>query len=184
MTSIDLQRQAGEYVLGTLAPETRKKFAVAMSRDPGLQELVAQWERHLAPLEADIAPIQPRDAVWSGIEAALDGAPRDALNISIRANEGIWIKTRPGVEKKQLLIDRAVGTQSFLVRLAPGTKFASHRHRQVEECLMIEGDLTIGEESYGPGDYVAALAGSIHPVIHTKSGAMFYISGELNEAFD
>jgi quercetin dioxygenase-like cupin family protein len=182
MTAADTQRRAGEYVLGTLAPEARQKFVAEMLQDTALQDLVAQWEQRLAPLEQGISPVEPPSEVWSRIEAAIDVKPWSGIDVSIRADEGTWEEFVPGVEKKQLLIDRKSRTESYLLRLAPGAQLPPHQHSKTEECLMISGDLTIGEEQYGPGDYLAVPAGIMHPAIFTRDGALVYISGEIHEA--
>ncbi len=179
MTAADMQRRAGEYVLGTLAPDARQRFVAEMLQDPGLQDLVAQWEQRLAPLEQGATPIEPPDEVWSRIEAAIDVTPWSDIKVSIRANEGVWVEILPGVEKKQLLIDRKLGTESYLLRMAPGAELLPHQHTKTEECYMIAGDATIGEEHYEQGDYLAIPAGTSHPMIFSQGGALMYISGEI-----
>ena len=182
MTSAGTQRRAGEYVLGTLAPDARRQFVAEMLQDTGLQDLVAQWEQRLAPLERGVTPVEPPDQVWSRIEAAIDVKPWSGIDVSIRADEGTWEEFVPGVEKKQLLIDRKSRTESYLLRMAPGAQLPPHQHSKTEECLMIAGDLAIGEERYGPGDYLAVPAGVMHPAIYSQGGALVYISGEIHEA--
>jgi quercetin dioxygenase-like cupin family protein len=182
MTAADTQRRAGEYVLGTLSPEARQKFVAEMLQDTGLQSLVAQWEQRLAPMEQGIAPVEPPDEAWNRIERAIDVQPWSGIDVSIRADEGTWEEFLPGVEKKQLLIDRKTRTESYLLRMAPGTQLLPHQHSKTEECLMISGDITIDDQQYGPGDYLAIPAGVPHPAIFTKGGALFFISGEIHEA--
>ena len=182
MTSADLQRWAGEYVLGTLAPDSRQKFTAAMSRDSSLQEIVAQWEQRLAPLDRGIAPVQPPDAVWNRIEAAMNVAPRSEINVTIRADEGTWEQLLAGVEKKQLLRDLNSGTETYLLRCAPGTVLPPHHHTMTEECLVISGDISFGGEHYGPGDYLAVAGGTDHPEAFSRGGALLYISGEIHAA--
>jgi len=182
MTDADLQRRAGEFVLGTLAPDARLQFVAEMLQNTGLQDLVAQWEQRLAPLEQGVTPVDPPAEVWNRIEAAIDVKPWSGIDVSIRADEGTWEEYLPGVEKKQLLIDRKTRTESYLLRMAPGTQLLPHQHSKTEECLMISGDLRVGDEVYGPGDYLAIPAGIMHPAIFTEGGALFYISGEIHEA--
>jgi anti-sigma-K factor RskA len=66
-------RLASEYVLGTLRGPARRRFEALLPAHPALREAVAQWQQRLLPLSASVAPVQPSDAVWRGIESRLFG---------------------------------------------------------------------------------------------------------------
>ena len=66
------------YVLG-IGPETeRAAFARAMSADPALAALVADWEERLAPLAGALPEMPPSPGLLASIEAALDRSGRTA----------------------------------------------------------------------------------------------------------
>ena len=170
---------AGEYVLGTLDDASRRRFAAALADNPALQALVEGWEQRLGALEGGTAPHEPTPELWEKIEGALDQAPGD--NVTVRGGEGRWEVIAEGVEKKSLFFDPDAGTESFLLRLAPGTRLPVHHHVMVEECLVIDGDFTIGDERLVAGDYHVAKAGSEHPEAWTVGGNVLYIRGERHE---
>jgi anti-sigma-K factor RskA len=64
-------RLAAEYVLGTLAGRARRRFETLLPAHPALRAAVADWQRRLAPLAAEIAPVEPSAAVWRRVQAQL-----------------------------------------------------------------------------------------------------------------
>jgi anti-sigma factor ChrR (cupin superfamily) len=69
-----------------------------------------------------------------------------------------------------------------LVRMAPGAKIPKHRHASVEDILLVEGTLVIGDVTMRAGEYCHAEAGSVHARSHAPSGCTFLLIGsEKNE---
>ena len=122
--------------------------------------------------------VEPRASMWEAIEAALDAAGPPAT-VTVRKQEGEWRMLGPGLEIKVLMVDRDAGFQSFLLRLAPGCQLPPHDHGSLEECLLLEGDMLIGDRAYAAGDYHAALPGSRHAPISTRNGGLVFIRGQL-----
>ncbi|MBK8185087.1 MAG: cupin domain-containing protein [Candidatus Competibacteraceae bacterium] len=178
MNRNEVEQLAGDYVLGALSGLELTEFEANLARDPKLQQLVAAWERRLTPLAATLPEVEPRASVWDAIEAALDDAGPPAT-VTVRSGEGEWRTLVPGTEIKVLMVDRDAGFQSFLLRLAPGTRLPPHDHSILEECLLLEGDMLIGDRAYSRGDYHAALPGSRHAPISTRNGGVVFIRSEL-----
>jgi anti-sigma factor ChrR (cupin superfamily) len=98
-----------------------------------------------------------------------------------------WEKTRfPGVEAKTLLIDRASGVVTSLMKFAPGARLPDHEHMLIEQTYMLEGSLVCGEGECKAGDYVWRPAGSRHQAWAGPQGglmlAMFQIPNKFFEA--
>ena len=178
MNQNEAESLAGDYVLGTLSGPELAEFEANLARNPELQRQVAAWERRLTPLAATLPEMEPRATVWDAIEAALDEAGPPAT-VTVRAEEGEWRMLVPGTDIKVLMVDREAGFQSFLLRLAPGTLLPPHDHSILEECLLLEGDMLIGDRAYSRGDYHAALPGSRHAPISTRNGGIVFIRSEL-----
>jgi anti-sigma-K factor RskA len=64
-------RLASEYVLGTLRGPARRRFDALLPSHPGLRRAVARWRADLMPLTEAIAPVEPSERVWSGVQRAL-----------------------------------------------------------------------------------------------------------------
>ncbi len=178
MSTEERELRAAEYVLGTLDAESRGRFQEELDEDSALRDLVEAWERRLVGLDREAAATALPAGLWERIEGDLDSSQ----NITLRAEEGAWQRLGAGVEKKLLFSDPTIGCESYLLRLAPGTCLPNHHHKLAEECLMIEGDLSIGDLRLRAGDYHAAQPGSEHPEIATEHGALVYIRGEIRAA--
>ena len=72
-----LDALARDYALGTLQGPARRRFERVLRDRSEAQRAVAGWQRRLDSLAASVPPMQPRPAVWSGLEQRLF-APKDA----------------------------------------------------------------------------------------------------------
>ncbi|OXY82863.1 anti-sigma factor [Oceanimonas doudoroffii] len=63
---------AGEYVLGTLSAEERRRVEQRLQADAALRDAVAQWEERLHPLTALAEPRAPSSRLWPRVERTLD----------------------------------------------------------------------------------------------------------------
>jgi anti-sigma-K factor RskA len=66
-------RLAAEYVLGTLSRRARARFQSLLKYDPGLRQLVAEWESRLTPLADAAGDIAPPARLWRRIAARIGG---------------------------------------------------------------------------------------------------------------
>lgn len=183
MTDREHDLLAGEYVLGTLDGPARDDFAQALAHDAGLQELVAAWERRLAGLDAAVAEEAPSSGLFNRIVAAIDGETglRDTA-LTIRSADGDWQTILEGVEKKTLLRDEEEGVESYLLRVAPNTKFPAHGHARIEECYVIEGEFFYGDLRLRAGDFQAVPPGYDHVEAYTEIGTTVFLRGEIRDA--
>jgi len=67
---------AAEYVLGTLRGCARARFQSLMRYDPGLRQVVAEWEARVTPLAHAASEIAPPARVWQAISRRIAGAAR------------------------------------------------------------------------------------------------------------
>jgi anti-sigma factor RsiW len=178
MSDNDMDIAAGEYVLGLLSPDQRHRFEERLAREPALREQVARWAALLGRLERGNEAVPPRD-LWSRIEQALDREASASSFHTVRLDDGEWTRIRPGLERKLLYRDPATGTESYLFRMAPGALIEGHHHSSPEECLILEGDLSVGELRLNAGDYHVAGRGSMHPVLRSQGGAVMFVRGAV-----
>lgn len=170
---------AAEFALGALARDAHTRAARRTERDPEFRERVERWQGLLAGLEPAGAEATPSASVWTRIEAAVDDLEGAPGTRTVRREQGAWEQLGPGIEKKLLNVDPESGAQSYLMRLAPGARLPPHDHETAEECLVVEGELCIGDRCIGPGEYHLAPAGVHHAVVASKVGAVFFIRGAL-----
>lgn len=100
----------------------------------------------------------------------------------VKASEGTWRRIAPGVMAKVLSFDRASRRVTTLLRIAPGSSYAPHRHTAVEELFVLEGGCTIGGRAMTVGDYHRAEIGTEHHDTSTDDGCLLLvISSPQNE---
>jgi quercetin dioxygenase-like cupin family protein len=97
----------------------------------------------------------------------------------VRRDDGIWVELLPGVALKLLATNASDGTQTSLMKLAPGARVLAHQHPHTEEFFVIDGAIEIGAAQFGAGDYVAYPAGVTHTEMCSPSGGMILIRGAI-----
>jgi anti-sigma factor ChrR (cupin superfamily) len=98
---------------------------------------------------------------------------------TIRAADMHWVSAGPGVDVKVLRTDAGRNDQTVLIRMQPGAVVVGHPHTQEEECLVLEGEVFIGEYHLGQGDMHVARPGAVHAPIRAPRGALLMIRSEM-----
>ena len=74
-----------------------------------------------------------------------------------------WRATRyPGIFLHFLRRDEVTGDAPVLIRMQPGCRSPAHRHKGLEEVLILQGGYRDDRGLHGAGDYVVNDAGSVH----------------------
>ncbi len=108
----------------------------------------------------------------------------------VRPAEMEWKATRfPGCEVKPLLVDKATGLVTALMRLAPGAVLPDHEHVKIEQTWMLEGRLLDREGpaaglAVGPGEFVWREPGSRHVAWTPEGGLMIAMFQVPNKFFE
>lgn len=127
----------------------------------------------LAPLE--LAP-DHRASLRGRLMARVgDSQRRHAGLVTVRAGDGVWRDVKAGVRVKTLR--EAPTGASVLIELAPGAALPAHRHRYLEEGIILQGGLQVDDLELGPGDYHVSPAGSRHGRISSRQGTIAYLRG-------
>lgn len=103
---------------------------------------------------------------------------------AIRSEEMVWHPHPvPGLTISVLHTDSVTRQMSALIRCQPGSSYPVHRHAGIEEILMLEGDFICEDRIYGPGDYMLSGVGSIHNLIETRNGCLFFVRTSMDNEF-
>jgi hypothetical protein len=94
----------------------------------------------------------------------------------IKASEGTWRGIAPGVMAKLLSFDPISGRTTTVLRFAPGTSYAPHRHTAVEELYVLEGGCRIAGREMRVGDYHRAEIGTVHHDTSTDEGCLLLVT--------
>lgn len=132
----------------------------------------------LAAIPTEALPPPHKRALQSRLNARLEREQVPFL--SIRESEGAWHELLPGIRIKPLRANRQEGTQTSLWRLSPNAEVPRHAHHLDEECLVLSGQVRMGEQVFCAGDYVIAPSGSQHMAFWADAEALLLIRGELD----
>lgn len=85
-----------------------------------------------------------------------------------------WISLGKKIQVKVLHDDGV--TLSWLLKLLPGGHLPEHDHADgAEECMVLEGQLSINGDVFGCGDYQIAHPGSVHYEVSSQDGALVFL---------
>jgi anti-sigma factor ChrR (cupin superfamily) len=108
----------------------------------------------------------------------------------VKVNDLAWQPTRfAGIDAKPLLVDRASGLVTSLIRMAPGAVLPDHQHVLIEQTWVLEGHLVDkagpdeGIECL-PGEFIWRPAGSRHVAWSPKGGTMLAMFQIPNKFFE
>ncbi|MGH8602515.1 MAG: cupin domain-containing protein [Gammaproteobacteria bacterium] len=140
------------------------------------------------------ATLLPQDVMQALLEASAPLAPDPERALRVRRrllrqargskhaglttvlkDEGGWTKLGPLVEMKLLRNDQE--SRSYLLKMHPGAVLPPHQHTLDEECLMLEGEVWIGDIHLCAGDYHVAAKGTPHGAIRTSTGGVAFLRG-------
>lgn len=132
-------------------------------------------------LLAAIAVVQPaperagrmRERLLARVRHAPPAVAAEAQLATTRAADDGWDELLPRIFAKRVYTDGYA--ESYLVRLEPGCCAPAHRHPEDEECIVLSGELRIGDIVLRAGDIHVAYRGSAHGETTTESGALVYL---------
>lgn len=141
-----------ERILGAAAPQAKSRKIVEDSRAGKQGQIWREWT-------PDVDDILIRNCAMNGWE-----------------DTGI-----PGIEVRRLSADRERNQMTALFRMAPGTAYPRHVHDGPEECYVLQGDLSVGDQVMHAGDYQKMAPGTQHGVQSTENGCVLLIVSSLSD---
>jgi anti-sigma factor ChrR (cupin superfamily) len=178
--------------LDLLEEEERQAFAKARREQPILERQVAELRETSAQL-ALLAPAEtPPPALRQQLLERIKQLPQTepdritlAPGLFLRFSDRmVWQETAiPGIKVKSLHVDPVRRIATSLVKMEPGAVYPAHRHQEIEELFMLEGDVTISGHNIKSGDFCRAEPGTIHESIRTEGGCIFMAMASLDNEF-
>jgi quercetin dioxygenase-like cupin family protein len=166
------------YVAGVLDPDELAEFKAHLSA--GCLQCgtrIRETQEALAAIPASLQALSPAPAIKDRLLTRIES--ENAGLVFIDADEGAWVEAEPGIFAKILNMDAEHGRLTALVRLAPGSRYAAHRHVGTEEVFVLEGSCYCGGRLLRKGDYHRADIGSVHVDMRTDEGSLMLISAPL-----
>jgi anti-sigma factor ChrR (cupin superfamily) len=101
---------------------------------------------------------------------------------SIKLSAGDWQPgERPG-EMIRPLVEDPRGYRTMLMKVAPGPLGSLHAHAEIEQIYVMDGDFFDDDSSYGPGDFVLRMPGTLHRAGSKSGCTMLIVYAPLIEA--
>lgn len=165
--SFDFHEACELWAAGALPIEAERALDAVAKGNVDVAAQMREFHPLVDGLLGCVTPVEPPARIKQAVLSRIGRAPRIHIR---RAQAARWEDLGGGLSRRILGIDRHRRTISTLLRMAPGGCLAEHHHHGAEEVLVISGDLRVGGEVYGPGDYFFAEAGSDHGELSTESG--------------
>ncbi len=78
---------AGEYALGLLHGEERRRVEQRLRAEPAFAALEEEWRMRLSGFAGGVAPVEPDPSSWADLERSLFGEPQ---RTSVWSSVGLW----------------------------------------------------------------------------------------------
>ena len=143
---------------------------------------IARMEEAAALFAESVAPLAPPPSLRDRLLARIGAFEQLKPVADVRRDENTWIQSGiPGVDIKTLFRESALGRSTYLVRMEPGARLPGHHHGDLEQCLVLEGDIRWGDLAYEAGDFVVMGKDTDHPEIYTVNGNLLLLIAGHNE---
>jgi quercetin dioxygenase-like cupin family protein len=159
-------------------PELRKRVVAAVAQEADRE--TAQFKQVADTLALTAVPVSPRASLRERLMARIEGHtdvrldPLKGLTF-VKASEGTWQEMAPGVAAKVLFFDPVSRRATTLVRMAPGSRYAPHRHPEAEELYVLKGSCFCGGHELTAGDYHRAKADTEHHDTSSGDGCLLLV---------
>lgn len=182
-----LREMAAASVLASLQPSEQAALDAHLAK--GCSECESEIRAagelalELASLVETAPPVGLREKVLAKVtqESRSPGVLLEEKGILIkRPDELAWRAFIPGIDRKLLHTDGDRRYRSYLLRFEPGAKLFKHRHPEVEEILVISGDVHISGMHMKAGDYCRAGADSIHEESWSDAGCVLFVVASMD----
>lgn len=187
----DLEELLTLYAFDLLEPEESHQIEQHMAHCTRCAAEINSLREAAAVLPYALADVNPhprvRQSVLAGVQASGKipiEQPIPGVFVNRKPNQQ-WKKLPfPGVEVKTLYVDRETGSVTSLLKLDAGAKYPAHHHAAVEQCLVLEGSVRIGQVFLEQGDFEFANADTEHAIVQSDNGCiLMIISNQQDEVF-
>jgi hypothetical protein len=179
------------YALDLLCQQDTAWVEQQVADCPDLAEELADYEAAVTAL-AYSAPPQPMaddlktrlfDRLGLELSGEVPSEPLPKEFLAVRSQDLKWQPHLiPGVQIAILHTDEVKREIVGFLKAEPGVRYPYHRHAATEELFMLEGDLLIANEVFGPGDYIRSRPGSAHAP-YTHGGCRFFFRASMDNEY-
>jgi hypothetical protein len=180
------------YALDVLSQQEKGWVEQQVAINPDLAEELAAYGAAVTALPYETPPMPMagdlKERLFERLQLAspdLDSLPEPALQpfLAVRSQHLVWQPhSTPGVQIAIVHTDEIKREVVGFLKAEPGVRYPYHRHAAIEELFMLEGDLVIGDEVFGSGDYIRSLPGTGHAP-YTVDGCKFFFHTSMDDDY-
>jgi anti-sigma factor ChrR (cupin superfamily) len=177
-----MEELAPLYALDALEGAEKEVFEAHLRSGCAVCEEEVRELREVSGAVGQATPADPPPGLRDRLLARVLQAPpkpgivfHDGGLLVARSEEVPWRQVVPGVEFKRLFVDRARKYSTSMIRMNPGSRYPSHRHRDVEELFILSGELHVSGQVLHSGDYCRAEVDTVHDETYSQSGCVFLL---------
>lgn len=185
------------YALDLLPESERAWVEQEVAQCPELAEELAEYQLAVTAVAYDVPDLPMATGLKNQLfdRLGLDAPPPSPLpetispNLiatgysAIRSQDLNWQPhPTPGVSVAIVHRDEVTRELVGFLKAEPGVCYPFHRHAAIEEIFMMEGDLVVGDQVYGAGDYIRSLPGSSHAP-YTDGGCRFFFHTSMDDEY-
>ena len=106
------------------------------------------------------------------------------IGSSIHTMSDGFVRLRPGIERKPLAVNKGLGVQADIMRIAPNFKDTPHTHDGFEWVYILEGRLTDERGTHKAGEFIINTTEGIHQPSTGEDGCTLIIfwTGSVTKA--
>jgi len=153
-TRDDIDNLAGEYVLGTLDAGERASVAIRRLSETELDQAIQDWERRLAPLDIETAPVAPPVDLLGRIERQIPSSAGNPVTELAAVRRQLHRWRRIGIVASAIAASLiiAIGMRELYWQPAPQTYVAVFAKDDVLPTFYMTFDLARREMTIRPID--------------------------------
>ncbi len=180
------------YALDLLDEQERAWVEQQITEYPDLATELSEYQSAATAIPYSV-PVLPMSGTLKhrlfdriGLDLPLPEATPEPTSMNyraVRSQDLNWLPhTVPGVMLAIVHTDEVKREIVGFLQAEPGVRYPLHRHAAVEEIFMLEGDLVVGDEVYGAGDYIRSAPGSSHAP-YTIGGCRFFFHNSMDDEY-
>ncbi len=180
------------YALGLLNQPEKEWVEQQVALYPELEEELAAYGAAVTALPYSVPPMPMAEDLKGRLLERLELDPPDLDPLPesspqpflmVRSQDLNWQPHLiPGIQIAIVHADSVTRELAGFLKAEPGVRYPYHRHAATEEMFMLEGDLVVGDEVFGPGDYIRFLPGTAHAP-YTHHGCKFFFHASMDNEY-
>lgn len=188
----EFEDRIAQYLSGNLTEAEEIRLEQDALSNPELQQIFSKsllvlQQLSLQSVTNELPSAGLKDKILSAVRAEASPSKEPSIFDKnpelLRAAEGWMESPMQGITMKVLHMDAGRARYTLLLRMTAGFHYPNHRHHGEEQCLVIEGDLTVDGNRLTAGDYIYSDDNTPAHHAYTENGCLLMLNTEMADEF-